>query len=266
MRIEIKQTQMSLILFEIKDRIGYITLNRPEKRNALSPELVSDLKEAFTQAENEASVKVVVLKANGEAFCAGADLAYLQQLQKFSFDENLADSNSLKELFLQIYQLKKIVIAQVQGHALAGGCGLATVCDFVFAVPEAKFGYTEVKIGFIPAMVLVFLIRKIGEQKARHLLLSGDLIQGEDVLKFGLANYLIEKSKLEEEVNGFARKLIQNNSQQSMSFTKKMIDEVQSMSLHEALGYAARMNAEMRSTDDCKRGIESFLTKEPMSW
>ncbi len=147
---------MDIVLYEVKERIGYLTLNRPEKRNALNFELVAALKEAFTRAENDPGVKVVVLRANGEAFCAGADLAYLQQLQQFSFEENLADSNHLKDLFLMIYQLKKVVIAQVQGHALAGGCGLATVCDFVFAVPEAKFGYTEVKIGFIPALVLVF--------------------------------------------------------------------------------------------------------------
>jgi methylglutaconyl-CoA hydratase len=257
---------MDLVSFEVKDRVGYITLNRPEKRNALSPELVTELKRAFSLAENDPGVKVVVLKANGEAFCAGADLSYLQQLQNFSFEENLADSNSLKELFLKIYQLKKVVIAQVQGHALAGGCGLTTVCDFVFAVPEAKFGYTEVKIGFIPAIVLVFLIRKIGEQKARHLLLSGDLFQGNEVLQFGLANRLVEKVKLDEEVFAFAQKLILNNSQQSMAMTKKLIDEVQSMSLNEALDYAARSNADMRATEDCRKGIASFLNKQNLSW
>lgn len=257
---------MELVLTEVRDRVGYITLNRPEKRNALSQELVADLKKAFAQAEADASVKVIVLKAKGEAFCAGADLAYLQQLQKFSFEENLADSNSLKELFLKIYQSPKVVIAQVQGHALAGGCGLATVCDFVFTVPEAKFGYTEVKIGFIPAMVLVFLIRKIGEQKARHLLLSGDLFQGNDLLQLGLANEIVEKQKLDEEVSTFTQRLILNNSQQSMARTKQMIDLVQSMSLNDALSYAARMNAEMRATDDCKKGISAFLSKESFTW
>ena len=173
---------MSLIIYSVKDRVGYITLNRPEKRNALSSELVTALKEAFATAKNDRDVKVIVLKANGESFCAGADLAYLQQLQQFSFQENLADSNHLKDLFLQIYQLEKVVVAQVQGHALAGGCGLATICDFVFAVPEAKFGYTEVKIGFIPALVSIFLIRKIGEQKAKQLFAESN----DDVSKYML--------------------------------------------------------------------------------
>jgi len=245
---------MNLVLYEVKERIGYITLNRPEKRNALSYELVTALKEAFAQAEKDPTAKVIVLRANGESFCAGADLASLQKLQNFSFEENVADSNHLKELFLKIYQLKKVVIAQVQGHALAGGCGLATVCDFVFAVPEAKFGYTEVKIGFIPAMVLVFLIRKIGEQRAKHLLLSGELVQG------------IEGMKLEKKTEEFAIKLIKNNSAHSMSLTKQMIDRVQSISLDDALTYAARMNAETRASDDCKKGIAAFLNKENLSW
>src|SRR5438105_10242294 len=194
---------MDLVLYEVNERIGYITLNRPEKRNALSHELVAELKGALTQAESDPSAKVIVLRASGEAFCSGADLAYLQQLQNFSYEENLADSNHLKELFLKIYQLKKVVIAQVQGHALAGGCGLATVCDFVFAVPEAKFGYTEVKIGFVPAMVLVFVIRKIEEERAKQLLLSGDLVQGTDALTLGLINFVVSKDLLEAKTEEF---------------------------------------------------------------
>lgn len=257
---------MSLVIYSTKERVGYITINRPEKRNALSRELVSELKDAFTKAEKDADVKIIVLKANGESFCAGADLAYLQQLQKFSFEENIADSNHLKELFLQIYQLKKVVIAQVQGHALAGGCGLATICDFVFTVPEAKFGYTEVKIGFIPAIVLVFLIRKIGEQKAKQLLLSGELIQGEETVRIGLVNYIVSKEQLENSVFDFAQKLIKNNSGQSMTLTKQMIGEVQSMSLTDALDYAATMNAQARATDDCKNGVAAFLEKRELKW
>src|SRR5690606_36237829 len=144
-----------------------------------------------------------VLNAAGEAFCAGADLAYLQQLQNFSFEENLTDSNQLKELFLNIYTHPKVVIAQVQGHALAGGCGLASICDWVFSVPEAKFGYTEVRIGFIPALVSVFLLRKLGEGAARELLLSGELIAAERAQAIGLINRVVSADKLEAEVNDF---------------------------------------------------------------
>jgi len=257
---------MSLVLYSVKDRIGYLTLNRPLKRNALNHELISELKTAFTRAEADAHVKVVVLKANGESFCAGADLAYLQELQNFSYEENLADSNHLKELFLQIYQLKKVVIAQVQGHALAGGCGLVTVCDFAFAVPEARLGYTEVKIGFIPAIVLVFLLRKISEQKAKQLLLSGDLVTAGVAMQLGLINELAPAEALEDTVYSFAQKLIKNNSGQSMELTKKMISEVQSLPIREALDYAAQMNATARLTDDCRKGIGAFLNKQEIVW
>src|SRR5258706_14588217 len=257
---------MNLVLYEVKERIGYITLNRPEKRNALSYELVTALKEAFAQAEKDPTAKVIVLRANGESFCAGADLASLQKLQNFSFEENVADSNHLKELFLKIYQLKKVVIAQVQGHALAGGCGLTTVCDFVIAVPEAKFGYTEVKIGFVPAIVMVFLLRKLGEQKAKQLLLSGELMSGDEALEYGLVNFLAPKELLESSVMDFAQTLVRNNSLQSMELTKKMIAEVQSLPLSEALEYATTMNARARTTEDCKKGVQAFLEKRDHKW
>lgn len=257
---------MSFVLYTVTNQIAYITINRPEKRNALSPELVTELKTAFDKAEQDAAVKVVVLKANGESFCAGADLGYLQQLQNFSFEENLADSNHLKELFLKIYTLKKVVIAQVQGHALAGGCGLATVCDFTFSVPEAKFGYTEVRIGFIPALVSVFLIRKIGEQKARHLLLTGEIIKADTALAYGMITEVVPAGELENRVNQFAQILILQNSAQSMQLTKQLIHEVQNLTLDEALNLAANQNAKARATDDCKKGIASFLNKQEIKW
>lgn len=257
---------MSYVQYEVTNRIAFITLNRPEKRNALSHELVTELKTAFSTAATDDAVKVIVLKAAGEAFCAGADLGYLQQLQNFSYEENLADSNHLKELFLTIYTLPKIVIAQIQGHALAGGCGLATVCDFSFAVPEAKFGYTEVKIGFIPAIVMVFLIRKLSEGKAKQLLLTADLISAETAKEFGLVNFVSQAKSLENDVLTFANKLCNENSAQSIASTKQMISTVQSMSLEESLAYASEMNAKARSTEDCKRGISAFLTRDKIVW
>lgn len=257
---------MSLVDYSVNNRIGVITLNRPEKRNALSKELVEALTVAFSTAESDSNAKVIVLKANGDAFCAGADLAYLQQLQQFSHQENLKDSHQLKELFLKIYTLRKVVIAQVQGHALAGGCGLANVCDFIFAVPEAKFGYTEVKIGFVPAIVSVFLIRKVGEQKAKQLLLTGDLIQGQEAVTMGLVNYLVDKNELELIVSDFAQRMIKCNSGQSLELTKKLVTEVQCMELEDALDHAAEVNAVARGTEDCKKGIDAFLNKKDMSW
>jgi methylglutaconyl-CoA hydratase len=257
---------MELVTYQTSDRIGYITLNRPEKRNALSAQLVSALKEIFQAAEKDELAKVLVLKAEGEAFCAGADLAYLQELQHYSYEENLADSNHLKDLFLTIYTLKKVVIAQVQGAALAGGCGLATVCDFTVASAMAKFGYTEVKIGFIPAIVSLFLIRKLGEGKAKQLLLSGELMPAEEAARFGLINRVVEPQALDREVRQLATKLIQNNSAESMALTKKLIAEVQGLSLMDGLSLASAMNAQARSTEDCKKGIAAFLSKSELKW
>lgn len=257
---------MSYIEYSVKDRIGFITLNRPEKRNALSFELITELKAAFKAFENNEQVKIIVLRAHGPVFSAGADLAYLQQLQNFSYEENLADSQHLKELLLQLYTLKKVVIAAVQGHALAGGCGLATVCDFIFAVPEAKFGYTEVKIGFIPAIVMVFLLRKIGEAKAKQLLLSGELVSAEDAHRMGIVNKIVSKEDLASEVTAFAQKLVISNSSEAMRTTKQMIAQVQSMSLENALAHAAEENARSRASEDCKKGVSAFLKKEEITW
>jgi methylglutaconyl-CoA hydratase len=257
---------MSIVGYEVRDRVGVITLNRPEKRNALNEELIRGLSDTFDKASNDDSVKVIILKANGEAFCAGADLGYLQQLQNFSFDDNLADSTRLKDLFLKIYTLNKIVIAQVEGHALAGGCGLATVCDFIFSIPEARFGYTEVKIGFVPAIVMVFLTRKIGDQRARQLLLSGSLIYAKEALENGLITSIAERHVIAGDVFTFATKLIKSNSAQAMTTTKQMMAEVQSVPLEEALNYAARMNANARGTSDCKKGVAEFLNKQVPEW
>lgn len=257
---------MKYIQYVVQDRIAYITLNRPEKSNALCYDLVSELRVAFKAAEEDDTVKVIILKANGHAFCAGADLQYLQELQTNSFEQNRADSDHLKELYLQIYELKKVVISQVHAHALAGGCGLTTVCDFCFAAPKAIFGYTEVKIGFVPAIVMVFLLRKVGEGRAKQLLLGGSTFTAEDALQFGLINYIREKDVLGQEVTGFASQLIESNSAYAMGVTKGMIAKVQSLTIADALDFASEMNAKARGSDDCKRGITAFLNKERISW
>ncbi len=254
------------VVFEIENRIGYITLNRPEKRNALNAGMVKELDQSLDEAEKSDAVKVVVIRAEGKVFCAGADLDYIRQLQDFTYEENLSDSLQLKSLFLRIYQFPKVVIAQIQGHALAGGCGLATVCDFSFAAQEVKMGYTEVKIGFIPALVMVFLQRKIGEGRARELLLGGDLISAEQAFQYGLINKVVPKEDLENEVKKLGEELILQNSGTSMKMIKEMLNQVQVMDLEEALQFAAVQNARARETADCKKGIEAFLNKKSINW
>lgn len=243
-----------------------ITLNRPEKRNAFNAELVTELKEAFSQADADPEVKVIVLRAAGEVFSAGADLGYLQSLQTNTHEENLADSAHLMGLYKMIYTLGKPVIAQIEGHAIAGGCGLATVCDFSFAVPEAQFGYTEVKIGFIPAIVMVFLLRKVSERNARELLLTGKLIDAQTAQSMGLINTVVEKDAIAARVDAMCNDLIAQTSRTSIRTTKQMIAAIQEMGLDAALDHAAHMNAQARATDDCKYGIRSFLEKKKPEW
>jgi len=254
------------IQYESRGRLAVITLNRPGKRNALNHVMVDELKKAFRQAADDETAKVVLLQANGKVFSAGADLAYLQKLQENSFEENLQDSRSLMELYRIIYSHPKVVIARVQGHAIAGGCGLATVCDFSIASTEAQFGYTESRIGFVPAIVMVFLLRKIGEARARNLLLTGKMISASEALQAGLISEVAEPDELNDKVMALANTLLEKTSAESLKRIKTMIAEVQHMPLDEALTYAAWLNAETRSTNDCKKGIAAFLNKQKLSW
>jgi len=257
---------MDFINYHILNRIAYIELNRPEKRNALNPELVISLIDSFAKANQDQDVKVIVLKAKGDVFSAGADLGYLQQLQSNTYEENVADSSALKDLFYTIYTSPKAVIAQVEGHAIAGGCGLASVCDIVFSVPEAKFGYTEVKIGFIPALVACFLVRKTGEARTKELLLSGELIDASTASTYGLINFICDKDSIREDVKTYAEKLVSGTSAQSVSLTKQLLNLAQNMTLEESLDEAVNFNANARATADCKRGIAAFLSKEKITW
>lgn len=257
---------MKYILYAVEERIAYITLNRPEKSNALCHDMVSELRVAFKSADQDADVRVVVLRANGDAFCAGADLESLQEMQENSFEQNLADSDHLKSLFLEIYMMKKIVIAQVHAAALAGGCGLATIGDFTFAAPEASFGYTEVRIGFVPAIVMVFLLRKVGENRTKQLLIGGEVFSAGQARDMGLIQYVVDRSELADEVRAFARQLMANNSGYAMALSKQMISKVQSLTMDDALTFASEMNAKARSSEDCKRGIAAFLNREKVVW
>ncbi len=254
------------IRLERENRLTTIVLDRPEKRNALNSEFVEELKQAFEELKNDSETRVIRLKSSGSVFCAGADLAYLQKLQSNSFEENLEDSRGLKGLFELMYTHPKPIIAQVEGAAIAGGCGLASVCDLVFSVPEAKYGYTETKIGFVPAIVSVYLMRKIGESMARDILLTGRIFNANEAKAMGLIQYIYQVDEIDQAVKEFAEKWAKETSGDSIALTKKLIAEVQSKPIHEAFEYAAHMNAQARETPDCKAGIGAFLNKEKINW
>jgi methylglutaconyl-CoA hydratase len=187
-------------------------------------------------------------------------------LQGYSYSKNLEDSNHLKELLTLIYNMPKVVIAKVQGHALAGGCGLVTVCDFAFSVPNALFGYTEVRIGFVPAMVAVFLAEQIGMAKTQELLLSGELISAAKAAELGLITEVCHDEFLEKGVMDFANKLITQNSGFSMAATKTLLKSINRDKREKALLNASEVNAKARSHEDCVKGISSFLNKSNPDW
>lgn len=250
-----------------KERIAIITLSRPEKRNALNDVMIRELTEAFSFFGKNGTYRAIILKAEGNAFCAGADLEYLQKLSQFTFEQNQEDSRNLMKLFKTMYELKKPIIAMVNGPALAGGCGLATICDFIFAAKEkAQFGYTESRIGFIPAIVMVFLVRRIGEGRAREMVLSGEIFSAKEALDFGLITDVVDDDKLEKFTIEFAEQLIEKNSGSSLALAKEMFANINNMDTTQALEYAATMNALTRMTEDCKKGISAFLNKEKVKW
>lgn len=224
------------------------------------------LHEAIEQGMNSANIRVLVIKSNGDAFCAGADLAYLQTIRNNSFSENLEDSLALKKLFDAILMGPKPVIASVQGAALAGGCGLANACDICFATPEAPFGYTESKIGFIPALVSIFLQRKIQGSIARELLITGRIFKAEEAKSIGLVHHIVPGEDLDAHVLKFAEHLARTTSGQSIALTKELLWNSSGMSLNEGMLLAAEMNARARAGEDCVRGIDAFLNKEKITW
>ena len=249
-----------MIKSEIKNNTAIITFARPEKRNSLHPELLKDLKLKLSEFKFDDMVKSVVITGEGSAFCAGADLEYLKQISNNSTIENYKDSKSLAELFLMIYEFPKPTIAAVNGAAIAGGCGIASVCDFIIAHPDkSKFGYSEVKIGFIPAVVSIFLIKKVGEGLTKQLLLEGELISGKRAYEIGFVNYLSE-NVVEEAIK--LADSINSNSKESLRMTKQMINNISNISVIEAVNYCIGLNTISRSTTDFQNGIESFLKKD----
>jgi methylglutaconyl-CoA hydratase len=249
-----------MIKFEIKEEVGILTLNRPEKRNALHPELVKQMKAKLTEIRDDDAVKILIITGEGSAFCAGADLEYLNQLKGFSSVQNENDSRELAELFLMIYNFPRPVIAAINGAAIAGGCGLASVCDIIVAdEANAKFGYSEVKIGFIPAIVSIFLIRRIGEGMAKQLLLSGEIIDAKRSFEMGFVNF-INNNALHGAMEVASK--LKKNSVQSMKMSKDMINKVSNLSIQDAVEYCIGLNTISRTTPDFKNGLNNFLNKK----
>lgn len=241
-----------------------MTLNRPEKRNAISYELIEDVLQALAEVETSAA-QILILTGSGKAFCSGMDLDNLRSITGRTAEENRADSATMARLFRTLYEFPKVTIAAVNGPAIAGGCGLATLCDFTLASTEAKFGYTEVRIGFVPAIVSTFLLRQVGEKQARDLLLTGRIIGADEAFRIGLASEVVAADKLQDRARELAASLLQN-SPASLLSTKRLLKSYSCAELDRQIDAAIDENARIRSTEDFREGVTSFLEKRNPQW
>src|SRR5213080_3834612 len=247
-----------------ESRIATITFNRPEKRNALSFEMIGELLAALDEIE-QSDALVVIFTGAGQAFCAGMDLEELKSVTGKSPAENLEDSKRMAQLFRRLYDFPKPTIAAVNGAAIAGGTGLATVCDFTLAVPEAKFGYTEVRIGFVPAIVSSILVWQVGHKIARDLLLTGRIFEATEGHRLGLVNEVVPAEQLMARARELASQLMEN-SPASLRMTKKLINSYIADALDQQIDSAVQENAAIRQTKDFQEGVGSFLEKRKPRW
>ena len=254
----------STLILDIAGQVATITLNRPDKRNAMSAAMMAELQSSLDEVE-KSHVRVAILTGAGKAFCAGMDLEMLAAIAQQTPAENQEDSRRMAKMFRRIWSFPRPLIAAVNGAALAGGCGIATLCDFTLAVPEARFGYTEVRIGFLPAIVSVFLTRQIGEKKARDLLLTGRTLEAAEAKEFGLVNEIVPAENLVPRAKELADVLIAA-SPGSLSRAKRLMTSSAAASVDHDLERAILENARIRCTPDFKEGLASFLEKRKPVW
>jgi methylglutaconyl-CoA hydratase len=249
------------VLMRIDGALARITLNRPEKKNALNADLIAGLASGLQRANDNEAVRVVVITGAGADFCSGADLSALQKIASASVEDNVADAQSLMALFELIRNLDVPVIAAVRGRALAGGCGLATACDIVLASKSARFGYPEVKIGFVPAMVTAILRRNVSEKRAFELLTMGGEISAAEAAGMGLVNKVFADDEFDGEVENYARRY-EKVSRSAVSLTKRLLYQVDGLNFTDALQNGADVNVIARMTEDCKQGVARFLNRK----
>ncbi|HXG93968.1 MAG TPA: enoyl-CoA hydratase-related protein [Blastocatellia bacterium] len=248
------------IIYSVEQQVACMTLNRPDKRNALDDEIVSEVKAALRSAASDESVRVVLITGAGKDFCSGADLAALRRISEATVMENLTDARNLAELFIAMRRHPRPIVAAVRGRALAGGCGLATACDIVLASESAQFGYPEVNIGFIPAMVMAILRRSVSEKRAFELITRGEIISAAKAAEIGMINRVFADDGFESEVDSYVAQLAAKSAS-AVSLAKNLLYHMDSMAFESAIEAGVQLNAITRMTEDCRRGVERFLKK-----
>ncbi len=253
------------ILYEVEGPVVRITLNRPEKRNALDSLVIEELRAALSEAASNASVRAVALGGAGRDFCAGADLDALRGSMENSALENIDEARRLADLFLALRRHRLPVVALVQGNALAGGCGLATACDVILAAESARFGYPEVNLGFLPAMVMAILRRSVSERRAFEWIVSGKIFPAAEAEAAGLVNHVYPDGTFATDAAAFVA-MLAAKSASAVSLSKRLLYQMDSMGIEAALEAGAQANAIARTTEDCRAGVEKFLSKARSHW
>jgi methylglutaconyl-CoA hydratase len=248
------------ILYDVEGPLARITLNRPDKRNALDAEIVAEMKDALARAAADDQTRVVVLTGAGRDFCSGADLAALHRISEATVIENVEDARNLAELFTGMRRHPRPIVAVVRGRALAGGCGIATACDLVLAAESAQFGYPEVNIGFLPAMVMAILRRSVSEKRAFELITRGEIISARVAAEIGMINRVFADEVFDAEVQSYTG-VLAAKSASAVSLSKSLLYHMDTMTFESAIEAGVQMNAITRMTEDCKRGVERFLKK-----
>ena len=250
-----------VVLSSIEAGIARLTLNRPDKRNALNEALIAALSDALKKADDDSSVRVVIITGAGKDFCSGADLSALQKIAGASVSDNVEDARALLELFLLIRNLRVPVIAAVHGRALAGGCGLATACDLVVASASARFGYPEVKIGFVPAMVMAILRRNLPEKRVFEMITRGAEVDAIEAKEMGLINQVFAHETFEDDVREYASTFTKLSAS-AITLSKHLLYQMDGQTLREGLSAGLDINVIARMTEECQQGIARFLKKE----
>lgn len=255
----------TVLTYEKDGAIGRVTFNRPEIHNAFNSTVITEMSEVFSEMENDDDIRVVLLTGAGRSFCAGADLNWMREVIDQSFDQNLAESNALADLFYQIYTFKRPVVGRINGAAIGGGTGFVAVCDIAVAAESAKFSFSEVKIGVVPACIGPYVIKKMGEGKARELFITGERMKAHRAFEVGLVNKVVTDDQLDAEVDLLIESIL-TSGPEAVAMAKRLVSEVPNMVPEQFKPFTAEMIAKLRISDEGQEGMDAFLNKRRPDW
>ncbi|MGB9721828.1 MAG: enoyl-CoA hydratase/isomerase family protein [bacterium] len=253
------------LIYKREEDVGRVILNRPEVHNAFNDKMIEELSLVFDEIEKNEALRVVLLSGEGKSFCAGADLNWMRRVKDYSYEENLKESLALADMLYKIYSCSKPTIARVQGYAIGGGTGLVAVCDIAVASMDAKFSFSEVKLGLIPACISPYVVKKCGEGRCREFFLTGERMSAEKALNAGLVNIMVPPDALDKAVEGLVNQLL-SSGPEAIKKCKELLRNVSGMSVDEFKRYTAEVIAQMRISDEAQEGMSAFLEKRKPKW